>query len=131
MLSGHLPQIAGTRGMSLRLLAILTVVQKNQKNRAVAIMTAIVKKTKKITMTTVIITTRMVGLYHTKENNMPKLEKYNEKMVYSDRRGGAVLMPDKYWYPFAYFTNGELDIFEDLPLSDPEAAFGWYKKIFT
>lgn len=82
-------------------------------------------------MPTVTITTRMVGLYHTKEDNMPKLEKYNEKMVYADRRGGAVLMPDKYWYPFAYFTDGELDIYKELPLPDPEVAFKYYKKIFT
>lgn len=62
---------------------------------------------------------------------MPKLEKYRDLRVYADRNGGAVLKEDKFWYPFAYFTDGELDVFEELCFADPETAFKYYKKIFT
>jgi len=50
-----------------------------------------------------------------KENKMkePIYSTYDGQVIYADKDHGAVLLDDEMWYPFCYFNNGHLDIWNN------------------
>lgn len=62
---------------------------------------------------------------------MAVYEMYDENLVYTDQYGGAIYFEDdKQWYPFSYFDDGNIDIWED-GFNDAQSAYNASKKMFT
>jgi len=65
---------------------------------------------------------------------MPKFElDSDQQLTYGDKDRGAVFNPsDEHWYPFAYFNDGNLDIWDtEGGYLKPSIAYTMAKLKFT
>ena len=63
---------------------------------------------------------------------MAKFEIYDEQVIYTDGKIGAILEPNMgYWIPFSFFDNGNLDISDQYQLRTPSGGLRTAEEIYT
>jgi len=57
---------------------------------------------------------------------------YDKRVIFADKDGGAVLLDDELWWPFAFFSDGNMDIWDtEGGYYKPSSAYKMAKLKFT